>query len=134
MFGRGPLLQLGWDSASQATSQPLFIVLKSFIYLTCTRILPTCISVPHVYAWCLQRPEENVTCSGIRVAECWELPLGWQESNLGLPKEQPVYLLSHLSSLSVFMCVSTPYCSSSFRVSVVFYCLLLCFADNVQVS
>jgi hypothetical protein len=47
-------------------------------------------SVHHLHAWCLQRPEEGVVSSGTGVIDGRELPCGCLELNLSPLEEQPV--------------------------------------------
>lgn len=44
------------------------------------------------YVWCLQRTEEAIRSPGTKVKNSWELPRGYQDSNLGLLEKQPVPL------------------------------------------
>lgn len=46
-------------------------------------MLSACLSVYHVYAWCLGRPEENNRSSGNRLSGDYELPLrqSWGRSS-----------------------------------------------------
>lgn len=45
-------------------------------------ILPAFMSVPHLGAWCSQRPEQNIRSLGAS-SGCWDLDLGPQEKQLG---------------------------------------------------
>ena len=52
-----------------------FFIIFNF-YLVWTDFLPAHMSVHHVCAWCLQRPEEGFRCLRTGVLNCCELPRG----------------------------------------------------------
>jgi hypothetical protein len=47
-------------------------------------------TVYHLHAWCLRRPEEGVGSPETGVTEGCKLLFGWRELNPGLLEEQPV--------------------------------------------
>lgn len=53
-------------------------------------VLPTCMSIYHVYTWYPCRPEEAAGCPRTRVIENCELRCGFWESNTGCLEEQQV--------------------------------------------
>lgn len=58
-----------------------------YVYLF---VLPVCMSVHHVCAWCLQRPGEGIRSSGTGFTDGCGSPCRCWESNLGSLQEQPV--------------------------------------------
>ena len=58
-----------------------------------TGILPACISVYHVGAWCPQKLEEGIKSLGIGVMDSCETPRGYWEWSLS-PLEEQIMLLS----------------------------------------
>lgn len=55
-------------------------------------VLPACISVYHMHAWCPQRSEEGIRSPGTGVPDNCELPCGCWDLNLGSLEEKPVLL------------------------------------------
>lgn len=55
-------------------------------------VLPTYMSVHHVYVWYPQRPEEAVRCPGTGVIEDYDLTYGCWELNLGSLEELSLFL------------------------------------------
>jgi hypothetical protein len=67
----------------------------------CIDILPTCKSVYHLHAWCLQRPEEGVSFSGTGVEKVVSCSVCAGNRTLVSQEQLVLLTLSHLSSLSV---------------------------------
>jgi hypothetical protein len=53
-------------------------------------VLPACMSVYHVHAWCPQWLEEGIGSPGTRITDDFELLCGCWELNLGSLEEQQV--------------------------------------------
>jgi hypothetical protein len=53
-------------------------------------VLPACMSVHHLHACYLQRPEEDIGFPGLGVTDGCEPPCGYWEPNLGSLEEQSV--------------------------------------------
>ena len=53
-------------------------------------VLPVCMPVYHVHAWCAWRSGERKGSLGTRVIDCCEPSSQYQESNLGSLEEQPL--------------------------------------------
>lgn len=60
----------------------------------CLSVLPSYMSVHHVYTWCSRRPEEGIGSLGTGVTDGWEPPRGHWEVNLHRLEEQPVIALN----------------------------------------
>jgi hypothetical protein len=59
----------------------------------CMGVLPACVPVCYVYAWCQWRPEEGASCLGTGVTDGGDLPRGcWELDLLSSLEEQPVLL------------------------------------------
>lgn len=64
----------------------------------CRGVLPTCISVFHLYVYCPHRPENGIRCPGTGVTDGCEQLCGCWKSDLGLLEEHAI-LLTMESSL-----------------------------------
>lgn len=51
-----------------------FLFLKYILLTLCKDVVLICMSVPHVCAWCLQKPEKNVGSPWARATDISELP------------------------------------------------------------
>lgn len=58
----------------------------------CVSVLPGCILVHNMHAWCPQRSEEVIRFPGKGVKDGCTPPCGCWESNMGPQEEQPVFL------------------------------------------
>lgn len=61
----------------------------TYSYLMYMSILPSCVSVHHMYAWQQQRPEKGVVISDVQAFPCWYWKL-----DLASPQEKQVFLIS----------------------------------------
>lgn len=72
----------------------------------CLGILPACISVHNIHAWCLRRQEDGVRFPGTRVRNSCELPCGHWLSSLGFLQQQAVlFIKEQCSRVYVPLCV-----------------------------
>ena len=71
------------------------------LFLGGISILPACMSVYHVFAWHILRPEEDIRFSGTEVTGKYASPSKVRNLNLDILQEQPV-LLTAEPSLSSF--------------------------------
>lgn len=72
-----------------------FLTLKCFVWITYFMCMGVFCLYVCMCTLCLQYPqrsEEGIRCPGIRVTESWEPLCGCQESSLGPPQEQTMFL------------------------------------------
>ena len=62
-------------------------------------VLPACVSVYHMHAWCSWRPEEDIRSPVSGVMDGCDLPCRHWELNLGFLQEQGVLLTVEASLL-----------------------------------
>jgi hypothetical protein len=70
------------------------LIFEIFFKNLCAGVLPACMSVHHIHAWWLQRPEEkSIDSSGTGVADSWEASCGsWDLNSDHLLQEQEMLL------------------------------------------
>lgn len=76
-------------------------VFKIYPCFMCVSVLPGCMYLYHVRAWCLCGLEEGTGFPGTGVTG-WELPCGCWISNPGPLQEQPVLLYTEPSTTPIF--------------------------------
>jgi hypothetical protein len=70
-------------------------------------VLSSCMSVHHMYAWCLQRSEEGIMAPRTGVTDNFELPWRYWELDLGPLKEQQALLPTEPSLQSIYVYTHT---------------------------
>lgn len=75
----------------------IFLIENINFILLHMNILPACMSVYHMHAWCWQRPEEDIGSPWTGVTGRCELPCGFWVLNLGPLEEQPMFSTAELS-------------------------------------
>lgn len=75
-------VQRGWGVHSRKKDEVLrqhgFLIFhnKSIFCFCCMNVLPTCMYIYWVCAWCPGKPKESVGCSGSRIKGCCKRPCG----------------------------------------------------------
>lgn len=62
--------------------------LKKKTFILCVTVLPVCMSMPHMCAWCLLRPKECIRYPVTKVMNGCEPSSQYWEPNLGSMQEQ----------------------------------------------